>query len=402
MPAILRTIVGVALVAATTLVMPGTRLVASDGIVAAPRLLADAANGTLDEISLLEASLIASGVEDESRLDAYVASFNAIVERCEVSLEHETNGLALAEALYELLHREVLTGKYFSKCTEVDRAFDHGDYNCVTATILYQCLCQRFGLSVTAVATSTHVRSRLSGEPAFDVETTCPDWFDVVRRTPTKQSLRRTQLTRQLSAVELLAKVYYNRGVNLLESNSFASGIELLKISQLLDPEDAPTRKNLAAGLNNWALAECDAGNYEHAVELVELGIQRYPEFDALLANDVHIHQRWATQLLRENQFEQAMRLLQLAYDRRPKVDLFDRGRIAVLGQWAAWLLANDELQQTEELFDHAAAWCSRPAEIATCRAAIVQSTVRQLRRQGQHEKAENVLRWNTVSDPLL
>ncbi len=395
-------IVYVLAVVSFSLTMPVQSLGADETTGLTQQLLADAADGNLDEFSLLEASLIASGIEDGHRIATYIADFSSLVTNCESVVPAAMQPLAGEEAIYNTLHEQLLTGQYHSTCTEVDRAFDDGDYNCVTATILYQCLCEEFELSPTAVATSTHVRSRFLAPSTFDVETTCAEWFDVVHQKPSTQTLRQNQRVRQLTDIELLAKIYYNRGVSRLETKAFFDGVALLEISQSLDPADKPTRKNLAAGINNWALAECDAGHFEHAIELVVVGIEKHPEFTPLLANDIHIHQRYASQLLQQQRFAQAMQVLQGAFERRPDVDLFNRGRLAVLGQWTVSLLMNDQLRQAAALFETASTWCDSATGLAECKAAATESTVQQLREQGDHTRADALLNWTSTPSPLL
>jgi tetratricopeptide (TPR) repeat protein len=387
-------------------VTPTSRVCADEITATEQRLLVDAADGVLDQFSLLEGSLIASGVSDAEQMERYRADF---ARRTAIALDIgrvEASGNAKFERVHDFLHHEFLTGEYQSSCTELDRAFDNGDYNCVTATILYHCISQVRGLTPVAVATSTHVRSRFLAEPTqeaqtFDVETTCREWFDVVRRDPHAQKFRtEQQVTRQLTDVELLAKIYYNRGVSLLEKKAFADALALLRTSQLLDPTDAPTRENIAAGMNNWALAECDARNFARAVELVLEGCGKYPEFVPFLANDVHIHQRWAVALCEQRRFAEAMQALHTAHLRRSDVALFDHGRRAVLAQWATSLFENGELESASQLFAEATKWFDESSEISRCRSIAVQEAAASLASRGRNDEANRLVRWGGELDP--
>ena len=105
-----------------------------------------------------------------------------------------------------------------------------------------------------------------------------------------------------------------------------------------LDAADAPSRENLQAAFNNWALAECDAGRFESAVTLVVSGLAEHPDYGPLLANDLHIHRRWALALCAAEDFAKALEILDTAYQRRPQVELFDQGRRAVYQQWSTAL----------------------------------------------------------------
>ena len=201
----------------------------SDDLVRLPaNLLEDAADNRLDDFGLLQAGLIASGVSDKTKRVSCESRFDRLAGKLAERLSSETTTREAAMEALEFLHEELLVGDYCATCTEVQHAFTRGDFNCVSATLLYQCLCRRLGLDPIAVATTTHVRSRFAKEE-MDVETTCDDWFETVRKDPSLQLLRtKLQKTRDLSDLQLIGKIYYNRGVSLLERRQFAAAIMML------------------------------------------------------------------------------------------------------------------------------------------------------------------------------
>jgi len=320
------------------------------------RVLADAADGAFDDLSLLEAGLIASGVDDPALVAGYVNRFEELATGLSERRSADASAPEAAELAFQFLHERLLTGEYLSACTEVQHAFDRGDYNCVSATLLYQVLCRSHGLTPVAVAVSTHVRSRFAKHD-MDVETTCDDWFTVRREDPSVQFLRtHLQTTRELSDVQLVSKIFYNRGVSQLEAKRFAEAFELLETSLELDPDDPLAVENWCAALNNWALAECDAARYEQALQLIAKGLAGDSDYAPFLANDLHIHQKWAMALCRRQQFARAVEVLNEAHARRPDVRLFDQGRFAVYQQWAGALFADQAYDQAWQLFEETAA----------------------------------------------
>ncbi|MFP8871054.1 MAG: tetratricopeptide repeat protein, partial [Myxococcota bacterium] len=301
------------------------------------------------------------------------------------------------ERIYQLLHREFLQGEYVGSCTELDRAFDDGDFNCVTATILYHSLCEQHSLTPVAVATNTHVRTRFLDSPVFDVETTCPDWFDVVRKDRSVVTFRAAQRSvRELTDCELLAKIYYNRAVSLLEREEFEQAIALLRISQRLDPNDGPTDDNLAAGLNNWALAECRAGRFAIASARIREATKNYPSFPPSLSNEIHIHQRWAVALCSQKKFAEALATLQEAYDRRPDVELFDHGRLRVFAQWTAWLLESGQWARATQLFGDMRDRMGDDTQLVRYQSSAFQVAVQRLLDAGRERDATALHRWRT------
>jgi tetratricopeptide (TPR) repeat protein len=265
------------------------------------RLLADAADGTLDDISLLSAALIAGGIHDDAEAAIASASFNSWLE----TLREESFALEprnRAEKIFEKLHSDIICGQYISTCSDVAVALEKGDFNCLSATILYICTARYCGLNARGLATDGHVLCEIDVESAaFEVETTCPKWFRLshaealaakeLRSTTLTASTTRKRELRRLSDVQLLAKVYYNRGVAALRDNQYEAGLALTRTSLLLDPDDPVGRGNVLAGLNNWALALCREGDPERAAKVLAELRSLAPDYPTLADNEAHIEQ---------------------------------------------------------------------------------------------------------------
>jgi tetratricopeptide (TPR) repeat protein len=330
------------------------------------QLLADAADGRLDQFTLLEAATIAGGAHDRDDL--------VLAERKLDSLWLEVgepliDRLAMTDrprAIFSALHRLVLSGKYKAECTEVQQTLASGDYNCVTGTVLYLQLCRRHGLNGVAVAIPAHVYCRLHGKHDQDIQTTCRDWFEVQERkaaSANKQGGSPSSQPRELTDLQLIGKVYYNRGVSHLEAHDYAGAIDLLKLSLVFDSQDEPARNNLLAAHNNWALALCDAGEYATAADKLAAGRSIDAQYGPLQTNDLYVHQKWVLHLCEHGRYSAAVDVLEQGYGRRPDAPLFDGGRYAIYGMWSRTLLEGN-----------------RPAEAL----AVLESA---RRRYGDHEE---------------
>ena len=312
-------------------------------------LLRDVADGHLDDHDLLDASLIAAGAVGE------LTQFRARYEQLESQLagKFESNstatnhGVEQAKRLLADMHRVALTGHYDAACSDLRRTLAAGDYNCVSATILYLALCRRHGLRADAIAVPAHVFCQLPGLPPIDVQTTCSVWLGKGRDPNDKNAPRRV-----LDEIELVGKVYYNRGVLELQQSRFEEAIRLLRLSLRLDPDDRVAHNNLLAAVNNWALAEADLGRFARASQLLETGRGLDDSYAPLLANDLHIHQRWVRQLCQQEQFGRALRVLQEGLSRRPRAELFREGRFLVIRLWAEALWADELIDEGFQLFD--------------------------------------------------
>ncbi|MGA2798336.1 MAG: tetratricopeptide repeat protein [Thermoguttaceae bacterium] len=142
------------------------------------RLFADAADGRLDEFSLLDAALIASGVKDTAELGRYRDRMAAWAGELKRSGGADDSPRRRVEAIFTFLHGKILKGKYNIQCTDLRQAMDEGRFNCVSATVLFNCLAGELGLSCCGLETPGHALSRVFlPEGPLDVETTCPRWF---------------------------------------------------------------------------------------------------------------------------------------------------------------------------------------------------------------------------------
>lgn len=301
------------------------------------RLLSEVRTGQLRQFEFLEAALIAGGLNDTPARVAALQQRDAKYRSLDLTAIARLPAEQRPAALLRELHRHVLTGSFQPTATLVQQTLESGDYNCVTATILYHDLCQRVGVDAEIVAQSGHVCSRLTNS-RLEIETTRGDWF-------TNPEPRLGEQSRHaISPVALLGRIYYNRALASLEKKEFAQAIELLEKSLACDPSDRDAQENLLAGLNNWALALCEQGEYAAAARRIATGLALKTDYQPLLSNDLHVHQQWVSQLCREREYEQALHVLDAGKSRRPAVPLFAGGQRAV---YEAWLKQCTERRDT-------------------------------------------------------
>jgi tetratricopeptide (TPR) repeat protein len=179
----------------------------------------------------------------------------------------------------------------------------------------------------------------------FDLETTCPAWFRL-RHDPQKQAeLVRQSLglpagqargePREVSDVELVATIYYNRGVDLLSQKRFAEAAAANAKALRLDPASVTARGNLLATLNNWAIDLATAGDYPQAAGLLARGMQLDSGYETFRANFVHVHYQWVEALCREKRFQDALDLLATAAEALPTDPYFKQARLDIYRRWA-------------------------------------------------------------------
>jgi len=285
-------------------------------------MLADAADGRLDNHTLLAAALIASGVNNRPTLHRHEMAFGAIVQKLKDELAESSSLADKAELVFRFMHTKLLFGGYAFSSTDLRETLQNGKYNCLTATILYNCLANEVGLPACALESPGHVLSRVFLPDGFlDVETTCPRWFQMSSR-PVEQTQHVGQTVgiaggpparplREASELELVAMVYYNRGVDMLSAGRFAEAAAANLKSLRLCPNSPASRGNLLATINNWAIELARQHQFAEAAQLLRLGMASDPTFQTFMVNYVYLHQQWTAQLCQQGRADQAIRMLQ-------------------------------------------------------------------------------------------
>ncbi|WP_145087649.1 hypothetical protein [Anatilimnocola aggregata] len=300
-------------------------------------LLADAQDGQLQEIDFIEAALIASGIDQHDERARWLRVRAARYSAIDLPGIARLPATHRAPALLAGLHREILAGKFRPAATLVQTTLACGDFNCVTATVLYYDLCSQLGVPVEIVAQSGHVNCRLLGPSIEEVETTRRDWFTRHASEATAAVViakPRDTTRRAILPTQLLGRIYYNRALAALEQKDFATAVNQLQISILLDEHDRDARENLLAGLNNWALALCTAGEHAAAAEKIAMGLKLDATYQPLRTNELHIHQQWVLRLCQQQEYARAIQLLEAGSQRRPDAALFIAGQRTVFETW--------------------------------------------------------------------
>lgn len=290
------------------------------------RLFADAADGRLDEHTLLTAALVAGGATDPAAIERYQRHVDVLVAHLRQSAAVAGSPRQRAAAVFEFMHARILRGGYQIDATVLSTVLDEGRFNCVSASVLFCYLAGQFGLDARGLELPGHAMSRLHfGSDTLDIETTCPRWFrltgDLRRQAELAAKAAGTGLSaaspdakcREVSGVALVATIYYNRGVDLLREKRFAEAAQANAKALWLDPTSATARGNLLATLNNWAIDEGTSGRYNEAAGLLRSGLALQSDFRPFHVNFIHVHRQWSQQLCRQGRFEESCAVLRSA-----------------------------------------------------------------------------------------
>lgn len=315
-------------------------------------LFDDAADGKWDNFTLFTAAAVAEGLRDANKVRAYEAEMNAVVARVNAEVQNGStvSPKELTRELFEALHRDVLTQPYDINCTEISKVFETGHFNCVSATVLFNILADKAGLDVCALEMPGHALSRVKfGAESMNVETTCPNWFELQSEIARKNAVMERAATapavadlvngnpsvstadsvaelnnvsknlREVTPVQLIATIYYNQGVDFHAQKRYAeAAVANIKALQL-DPNSETAWGNLMAAINNWAIEIVTVTKrYDLAAALLDQGVCLDSTYGKFQANQLHVFYHWINDLAREGRIADAQTVYALAAQRLP------------------------------------------------------------------------------------
>jgi len=269
-------------------------------------LLSDSRDGRLDRFTLFEAGLMVSGTIEKSDLVKYTTLHDGVVRSIAKNIARaaDTRGADAigpaeqAELIHRYLHKHLFTGKYRVEVSEPGHVFESGDFNCVSATLLFCDICRRLGIECHIVHWPEHVACLVVTETgAVAIETTCPIWFTKCRDDVGKMAETRPRRSfaahagtaRRLTHAQLLGLIDYNRGVQHLNAKDHIAAMQASYRALQFHPENKAAWNNFLAAVNNRAVVLCRTAAFEEALELLQRGQQVAPEYAGFRANRAYV-----------------------------------------------------------------------------------------------------------------
>lgn len=316
-------------VAATPLAQGLAQVVAPVGAEAA--LFADAADGTLDSHTLLDAALIASGVAD-AQLATQRARVNAALSPAIARARLRTDLHQRGDALLRALHDTVLL-KYDEDATDVDQAVRTGSYNCVSSAILFLIAADGMFEAQSGMLSQRHAFARVSiDHTPIDVEATTKEGFNIDRAKVLTAELTARLLhpgedpnavkgdlqhPEAVPTLSLIAGVYANRSVALMQRGALSQAATALDRATRLASGSARTRFATwrASVINTGATALAAAQRWDDALALLTLALEgTSAQTRALLRQNIaQVHAQKAQALQKNADWGAAMAELVLA-----------------------------------------------------------------------------------------
>ncbi|MFZ5562523.1 MAG: tetratricopeptide repeat protein [Thermodesulfobacteriota bacterium] len=303
----------------------------------------DLADGTLADYDYYDAFLIASGIVDR-RFSLYRQRIRSLRNRCLAGVDKTAAPYDRGKALLIWLHDNALR-TYAEKSNLAGDLLDKGEFNCLSATILYCLLGKDLGLSVSGVLTPGHTFCLVSdGERQVVVETTNRYGFDPgrVEEEPVEGGIRQVTVPRvdytETTVVPLhglMALLYVNTLdlATLVVGENETACLPRFAKACLFDPGNDVFANNLSACLNNLAVSALEQDKPAAAMAYIQQGkALGRSSFDDL---DVQYYNQVAQQKAGAGDYNGAIETLATALKNYPGDPVLDNNIAYYYGRWA-------------------------------------------------------------------
>jgi len=265
----------------------------------------DIADGYLDTYTKIEAAFILSGITDPDSLKAHIEWYQRLLTKIKTFAFDLNDPLESAQTVFMYLHSEWLKTYALESTTLADIVRDK-EYNCVSATILYNILCEDLNWSCEAFETPTHVYTILNNfRQKVMIENTSNMGFDIMKNLkaysnylaqyyPNNEVLRigldrlylyENSKGRVISNSELLGLLAYNRAYLARKMGAYESAYEYVLLAQQFN-RDSRSNVNFEIGLYyTWGNHLYKSHDYPEAFAVFADGYYRYPENKDFLNN---------------------------------------------------------------------------------------------------------------------
>ncbi len=252
-------------------------------------LAAHARDGRLEGTTLLDAALLASGVQ-EAQIPAAARRVRAALAPAIARAKEQSGEAARGRMLLGALHETVLR-RYELSATELDHVERTGEFNCLSSALLYLVAAEGVLTTARGVVSTHHAFVRVTVEgKVIDVETTAPRGFDPDRARLTAAQVQQIaggdvspgeflaglKQAEELPSLSLVAAVYSNRAIALAHRGDTAAA------ALALDRGARMATGALLRRLADWrasllskgAKDLVDLGRFDDARRLLELGLE--------------------------------------------------------------------------------------------------------------------------------
>jgi hypothetical protein len=269
------------------------------------KLYQDISDGQLDDFSRIEAAIIISGADSSTRLQEGFQWFHHLLQDIDEKNLIGFDRIPSAEKLFLYLHTTWLKD-YKLKATMLFDIMEKKEYNCVSATVLYNLLCDEVGLSTEAFETPTHVYTIFTNiTQQVMVENTTSMGFNIMKNLqrysqyllqyyPQNEALKigldrlyayEHAHGRRINNTELLGLICYNLAIFNTENKNYEKAYDYVELAQLFNEDSRSNRKFEISLYYRWGGELFKAKKFYDAFEVTADAHYRYPDNDDFKRN---------------------------------------------------------------------------------------------------------------------
>ncbi|KAA3620126.1 MAG: hypothetical protein DWQ05_05195 [Calditrichaeota bacterium] len=341
------------------------------------QLYADMDDSHLDKFTHIEAAFILSGIDSADSLQVCLNWYENILQKIRDYNFSSFDKPALAQKIFAIMHSTIL-GDYDRDSTTLLDIIQHKKFNCVSATILYNLVCEEMGLETSAFETPTHVYTIFSDfDKKFIVENTSPMGFNILKSLqaysrfllpyyPDDQRLKigldqlyayENRHGRSIDNTELLGLLAYNQAYFSAKNNAFDRAYEFVLTAQSFN-QDSRSNIRFEKGLYfRWGKKCFDEKRFFDAFTVFADGFYRYPDNEDFARNTKATFQNCIQQSWQQKKWSVTRQITEEIFELQ-LLDLQDRNRLKYfLDKWFSYfLIQGDKAKQNEvqQLIDFA------------------------------------------------
>lgn len=288
---------------------------------------------TLSDDELIDAFLVASGEYGTTSRGEYAEQIARLVADAREMIKSD-DSRGRADELLRYLHAGPMKAGYSAEQSSLSAVLESSQYNCVSATALYQLVGRRLGLDLRAMEipgglfVDGHALSILHVDgQTIDVETTNAEGFDPGSKPEFHGGIAGPKpdrdKAREVEDRTLAALIALNRAGVATQEGRFHEAVEAGLVAMCLAPREAATQ-NLVAALNGWSESLIEAGDPAGAVAVFRYGRRLDPRDEVLSHNLECSLEKLAAAELALGHDQPAVEILTAAVVELPQGDLED------------------------------------------------------------------------------
>ncbi len=332
------------------------------------QLAQDISDGELNDFSRIAAALIISGADSNAQLQQGLAWFNELVQDIQTKNLIGYDRIPSAEKLFLYLHTSWLKD-YQLKATTLFDILEQKEYNCVSATVLYNLLCDEVGLSTEAFETPTHVYTIFTNiTQQVMVENTTSMGFNIMKNLqrysqyllqyyPQNEALKigldrlyayENANGRRINNTELLGLICYNLAIFNAEEKNYEKAYGYVELAQLFNTDSRSNQKFEISLYYRWGNELFKSKKFYNAFEVTADAYYRYPDNDDFKKNCRNAFVNALRQLWQEKNWEKTEAVILEMNDLNILSKRESAAKKAVLNDWINFLSIQQRLEKAE------------------------------------------------------